>query len=99
MSRSIGDEVAKRVGVTPEPEIWEIEFKEEDKYVVIASDGVWEFMENDEAVEIVAPFFLKNNAEGAAEAIAIESVKRWKSREEVIDDITCVILFLGVNAK
>ena len=96
MTRSIGDEVAKRLGVIPEPEIKEIEFTSNDKFVIIASDGVWEFMDNEEAVAIVAPFFKKNNAEGAAEAIARDAVKRWQSREDVVDDITCVILFLGV---
>lgn len=53
-------------------------------------------MENEEAVNIVAPFYPKKDAEGAANAIARDAVKRWQSREDVVDDITCVILFLGV---
>ncbi len=57
MTRSFGDEVAKRLGVTAEPEITEICFAEGDKFIIIGSDGVWEFMSNQEAVNIVAPFF------------------------------------------
>lgn len=96
MTRSIGDEVAKRLGVSAEPEIHEISFAEADKFVIIGSDGVWEFMSNQEAVNIVAPFFEKQNAEGAAESLVRDALRRWRSREDVVDDITCVILFLDV---
>lgn len=96
MTRSMGDEVAKRLGVTAEPEITEIAFSEKDKFVIVGSDGVWEFMSNQEAVEIVAPFYEKNNAEGAAESLVRDALRRWRSREDVVDDITCVILFLDV---
>ncbi len=40
MSRSIGDDVATSVGVTWEPEIFEFELDQYDKFMVIASDGV-----------------------------------------------------------
>jgi len=30
---------------------------ESDKFIVIASDGVWEFLSNDEVVHIVEPFY------------------------------------------
>ena len=70
----------------------------EDKFIVLASDGVWEFIENEEVAKIVMPFFEKRNAEGAAEALVRESYLRWKSEEEdIIDDITCVIIFLDVK--
>lgn len=48
MSRSIGDLVAASVGVIPEPEFFELTLNESDKFLVIASDGVWEFIDNDE---------------------------------------------------
>ena len=45
----------------------------DDKLIVIASDGVWEFLSNEEVANIVWPFFEKRNAEGAAEALVRES--------------------------
>lgn len=48
MSRSIGDLVAGSVGVIPEPEFFELALQECDKFLVLASDGVWEFIDNDE---------------------------------------------------
>lgn len=47
MSRSIGDLVANSVGVSPEPEFYELDLSEDDKFLVLASDGVWEFISNE----------------------------------------------------
>ena len=48
MSRSIGDFVAHSVGVSPNPEVIKFELQPDDKFIVIASDGVWEFLTNEE---------------------------------------------------
>ena len=50
MSRSIGDNIATSVGVTWEPEIFEFQIEPTDKFMVVASDGVFEFLENMEVV-------------------------------------------------
>ena len=79
-------------------EILELDLCKEDKFMVLASDGVWEFISNEEVAQIVLPFFEKRNAEGAAEALVRESYLRWKHEEEdIIDDITCVIVFFDVK--
>ena len=65
MSRSFGDDLAHTIGVTCEPEIIEIEFNEEDKFIILASDGIWEFMSNQEVVDIVKEFYMKNDLQGA----------------------------------
>lgn len=44
MSRSIGDSVAAQVGVISEPEVLSVELTREHKFLILASDGVWEFI-------------------------------------------------------
>lgn len=79
-------------------EILELDMCKDDKLIVIASDGVWEFLSNEDVAGIVWPFFEKRNAEGAAEALVRESYLKWKHEEDdIIDDITCVIIFLDVK--
>ena len=56
MSRSIGDAIAASVGVIAEPEILEYQLNSQDKFVVIGSDGVFEFLSNEDVVKIVVPF-------------------------------------------
>jgi hypothetical protein len=68
------------------------------KLIVIESDGVWEFLSNEDVAGIVCPFFEKRNAEGVAEAHVKESHLKWKHEEDdIIVDITCVIIFLDVK--
>jgi serine/threonine protein phosphatase PrpC len=57
MSRSFGDRVAHSVGVSAEPEILEFTLSLNDKFIVIASDGVWEFLSNEDVAQIVLPFY------------------------------------------
>ena len=97
MSRSFGDQVASKVGVNAVPELSHRVMSAEDKIIVIASDGVWEFLENQEVADIVFPFFLQKNAEGAAECLVRAAFKRWKKEENVIDDITCIVIFLDIR--
>ena len=57
MTRSLGDAVAAQVGVISDPELMEFRLTEEDKFIVLASDGVWEFIENQECMEMIVPFW------------------------------------------
>lgn len=41
-----GDEAVKSVGVIPEPEVTTYDLSEKDKFMIMASDGVWEFIES-----------------------------------------------------
>lgn len=93
MSRSFGDEVAASVGVIATPEIMEWKLTENDKFVVLASDGLWEFIESEEVVKIVKDYYISNDIQGAAEFLVKESSKRWMKEESVIDDITIIIIF------
>lgn len=57
MSKSFGDVVASTVGVNSVPEYQQVALTPFDKILVLASDGVWEFMTNEEVAEIVYPFY------------------------------------------
>jgi len=92
MSRSIGDEVAQQVGVVSEPVVVTHQLAPEDNFIVWASDGVWEFISNQEACDII--YKNRNDPEAAARILIAEATKRWQQEEDVVDDITCIILFL-----
>jgi serine/threonine protein phosphatase PrpC len=47
MTRSFGDSVAAEVGVSTDPEIIEVSLTKNEKIIVIASDGIWEFLTNE----------------------------------------------------
>lgn len=93
MTRSFGDRVAATVGVMSEPEIKEFLFDEGDKFMIIASDGIWEFISSQECIDIIKDYYDKNDLKGCCEYLYQESSKRWLKEEEVIDDTTLILVF------
>ena len=93
MSRSIGDTDAKKVGVIPNPQIVEYTIDYFSKYILIASDGIWEFITNEDAMEIGNKFYLRNDPVGLCQELTQKSIKLWQKREAVIDDITLIVIF------
>jgi serine/threonine protein phosphatase PrpC len=93
MSRSIGDMDAKKLGVIPNPQIIEYNINENTKYMLICSDGIWEFINNEEAMKIGNKFYLRNDAMGLCQELYKKSVDLWLKEEIVIDDITAIAVF------
>jgi len=99
MSRSLGDGECKGVGVIPDPEILHSvstppskEGGDGDLFVIVASDGVWEFIESVEACQLVNRH---KNATEACSALVLEAAQRWKRFEgSYRDDITAIVAFL-----
>ena len=96
MSRSIGDLVANSVGVIPNPDIFFHNLISEDKFLVIASDGVWEFISNITCVRIIAEFYEKNDIDNACTALMNYAEETWRKNDTTRDDITFIIVFLNI---
>ena len=97
MTRSFGDEVGASVGVISTPEVGEYIIKEEDKAIIIASDGLWEYMSNKEVTEVIKKLISKKNANIIVNELYKESVKRWRLKDQGIDDITIICILLKNN--
>jgi serine/threonine protein phosphatase PrpC len=93
MSRSIGDLKGKTIGVISEPGILEYDVNETTKFVVIASDGVWEFLRNETVLEIGKEFYINNDTSALCHKIVDASVSVWQEKDVVVDDITVVVMF------
>ena len=93
MSRSIGDLIATTLGVIPEPKFIEEKLDKDSKFIVVASDGVWEFLDNERVAEIVMPYYKNDDPDGACKALIKESTEWWSKEDIVCDDITVVVVF------
>jgi len=94
MSRTIGDSVAHGLGVSSEPQVTEIDVSEEDEFLLLCSDGVWEFITSEEAVELVGKH-VQTHPKQAAEKLAQLAWTRWlKNEDEVVDDITVIVAYI-----
>lgn len=45
--------------------------------MIVASDGLWEFISNEEAMEIVTPCFLRNDVEEAVRELERVALAAW----------------------
>ena len=93
MSRSFGDFQSKQYGVINEPTFVEYCLDENCRYIVICSDGVWDFIDNDNVVKIGNRHYLNNNPEGFCLEILEKASYWWQKEDIVIDDITALIVF------
>eukprot|EP00826_Nyctotherus_ovalis_P001959 TRINITY_DN10370_c0_g4_i4.p1 TRINITY_DN10370_c0_g4~~TRINITY_DN10370_c0_g4_i4.p1 ORF type:complete len:332 (-),score=53.74 TRINITY_DN10370_c0_g4_i4:121-1116(-) len=94
VSRTIGDTVSKMYGVTYKPDITQVSLSPDDLFIVIASDGVWDRLNNEEVAEIVHRQG-RANAQEAAKEIAGKAQKLWKAENSLYcDDITCVVCWV-----
>ena len=76
--------------MSSEPDHSVVELTSVDKFMILASDGVWEFISSKEAVEIVAQY---DTVEEACRQLVDEAYQRWLTEEEgVVDDITVVVV-------
>ena len=90
MSRALGDRLAHKAGVISTPDTFIHEITLKDRFIVLASDGVWEFIGSEEAVSIVARCYTPAEA---CEKLAAEARQRWLVEEcGVVDDITVLIV-------
>ncbi|CAM9840851.1 unnamed protein product, partial [Ectocarpus fasciculatus] len=95
MSRSLCDAVAHSAGVSSEPDFVVYEFNQngrEDIVLVLASDGLWEFMSDQEVMDIAVT---TTEPRYAVDKLINEANERWMREEQVIDDTTVCVAFLG----
>jgi hypothetical protein len=88
-TRSFGDKTAEELGVTAEPEILTRDVLCNDKYVIIASDGVFEFMTNQMVADIVME---QEDPLDACKAIINAAYDLWLRYDVRSDDITVIVL-------
>ena len=99
MSRALGDLIGyHRAGISATPEIREIELNGSES-MLLCSDGVWEFLSSQDAVDLIAEELLDLDANrhmDAAEKLCKTSWDKWITEENgaVVDDITAIVVRL-----
>ena len=94
ISRSFGDFDVKNIGVICLPDLFEIDiFYSNVKVVILASDGLWEVLNNDDIIKICTPFIINNDCKGCCLKLIDEAVSMWEKWDSYCDDITVIVIF------
>ena len=86
LSRAFGDWELKTYGVICEPHIIRYEIEDEDNYLVIATDGVFDVMEDEDVFQLSKK---QKNAKDFCDDIMKEAIERGS-----MDNISCFIIGL-----
>ena len=97
VSRSLGDFVAKNIGVSYEDDIIDIQIGKDDMCIVIGSDGLWDHLTEEEVATIVSKYYDSKNNEDASNELVNEARRRYELNGNYIDDVSVIIVFLYYN--
>ena len=95
MSRSLGDSIVHKSGVSAEPECIERVIDDYDDFLILATDGVWDVVDNNYAVQLVQSFAAKSANWSPIEAtnsLCRFARSRWEKLSPMIDDISCIVV-------
>ena len=96
-TRSLGDSVAERLGVHAEPELLTMAVSANERLLVIASDGIFDVVSNQEVVDLC--FLHRDDPAQACISLIHKSHKEWLLNDDCdedqanYDDMTCICLF------
>ncbi|KAB2040177.1 hypothetical protein ES319_D02G063900v1 [Gossypium barbadense] len=92
LSRAIGDHCVKEFGLISVPDVTQRNITNNDQFVILATDGVWDVISNEAAVEIVSS---TEDREKSAKKLVQCAMRAWKYKKRGIamDDISAICLF------
>lgn len=93
MARCFGDFQLKNYGVIAIPQVSYRHLSSRDQFIVLATDGIWDVLSNEQVVSIV---WSLGSKEAASKAIVDAAVRAWKRKfpSSKVDDCTAACLFL-----
>ncbi|GMI92581.1 hypothetical protein like AT5G26010 [Hibiscus trionum] len=98
MSRAFGDFLLKNHGIIAVPDVFHHHLTTNDQFIVLATDGVWDVLNNNQVATIVME---AENEQAAARAVVEAATATWKRKfpSSKVDDCTVVCLFLQKKQK
>jgi serine/threonine protein phosphatase PrpC len=105
-TRSLGDASAEAIGVTGAPEVTTLRLTPHAAFLLVASDGVWEFVSSQAAVDVAAAALAAAPdgggtpaaAAGAASALVAAARAAWLRHDTRVDDVTVIVVLLQARS-
>jgi len=91
LSRSLGNSIVKAIGINSIPDCSVLTLHHSFKYLIIASNGFWEVMSNEEVAKIALAI---DDCKKCVNVFFEEASQRWMSLESVVGDFVCCLLKL-----
>ena len=83
MTRAFGDFNAESLGVNTIPDIREYDIQDKKpKIIVLATNGIWQFLSNEKVKNILLPYYEEGNISGGIEKLVNIAVKMWETKNQ-----------------
>ena len=89
LTRSFGDKEMKKYGVLSTPDVYIKNVEKDDLFIVIASDGVWDVVEENE--------ILKMTQDGISSNDFSKKIVNLAKERDTHDNISCIVIKLNKN--
>lgn len=96
MSRSIGDLEATDIGVISDPDVVTLRLTANDKFLLLASDGLWDVIPSTEAVALVGSCLDQGQASKSLQTLLHLAQSRWLKKGRA-DDISVILAFITIS--
>ena len=95
MTRAFGDFNAEELGFNTIPDIKEYDiYEKKPKIIILATDGIWQFLTNEQVKNIILPYYDEDNISGGIQKLVGNARKMWETKNpRFIDDISVIVLF------
>ena len=102
ISRSLGDIFGHEIGVSCEPDVFEKELNNEDCFIVIGNNGIWNIMKNNEIMEFIFNKMENHDKSECSRLLIEECRKKWEEKNLIenkfdIEDLACIIDFINIK--
>ena len=93
LTRSFGDKELKKYGVISEPDFFVKKINEDDKFVIIASDGVWDTVKENDILELEKK---SRNGDWAFSSDEFsKKIVRLAVDKGTMDNVSCIVIKLN----
>ena len=65
--------------------------------MLLASDGVFEFLSNEAILKSLIPFYESKQIQQASDHLMTMATKSWTKHSSIIDDITFILIFVSYH--
>ena len=93
LTRSFGDKELKKHGVISEPDFFVKKINEEDKFIIIASDGVWDTVKENDILEFENKS--KNGDLPLSSDEFSKKIVKLAVDKGTVDNVSCIVIKLN----
>ena len=90
LTRSLGDKEMKKHGVICEPDFFWKKIDDDDKFIIIASDGLWDTLNENDVIEYGEKYGNKLSSEEFSKKIVKLAVRKGTK-----DNVSCIVIKLN----